>query len=398
MPVTPSSRGGADRPAKRLDGFGETVFARYSRLAREHDAINLGQGFPDFAPPGFVLEALREASHGYQQYAPLPGLPELLDEVAVDEHARSGRTVDPVDNLQVTVGATEGLFAAMQAFVDPGDEVLLIEPFYDAYPADVVMAGGVPRTLPLTLTQDGRWRLDPDRLRGAVNARTRLIVVNSPHNPTGKVFDADELDALVAAATEVGALLLSDEVYEHISFVPHVPLASRPGAWERTLTLHSFGKTFSATGWKIGWAVGPEPLVHTLRLAHQWIPFAVATPLQHAASTSLREARRNGYYETLREDFRRRRDLLVASLHDTPFVPLVPDGGYFVLADASALGYEDDVALCLDLPARAGVVAIPASAFYAEESRSAARTLARFAFCKEERALRDAGARLARLS
>lgn len=398
MSVTPSSSRGAVRAAKRLSGFGETVFARYSRLAREHDAINLGQGFPDFAPPSFVLEALREASQGYQQYAPLPGVSELLDEIAFDEHARSGRRVDPVDNLQVTVGATEGLFAAMQAFVDPGDEVLLIEPFYDAYPADVVMAGGVPRTLPLTLSADGRWRLDPERLRDAVNARTRLIVVNSPHNPTGKVFDAEELDALVEAATEVDALLLSDEVYEHISFVPHVPLASRPGAWERTLTLHSFGKTFSVTGWKIGWAVGPEPLVRPLRLAHQWIPFAVATPLQHAAAASLRAARTNGYYERLREDFRRRRDLLVSSLRATPFVPQVPDGGYFVLADGSALGYEDDVALCLDLPARSGVVAIPTSAFYAEESRSATRTLVRFAHCKEERALRDAGARLARLS
>lgn len=397
MPLTSLSQRGAARAAGRLSGFGETVFARYSRLAREHEAINLGQGFPDFAPPPFVLRALAEASQGYQQYAPLPGVSELLDEIAFDEQARSGRAIDPVDNLQVTVGATEGLFAAMQAFVNPGDEVLLIEPFYDAYPADVVMAGGVPRTLPLTLAPDGRWRLDPERLRAAVNARTRLIVVNSPHNPTGKVFDIEELDALVAAAVEADAVLLSDEVYEHISFVPHVPLASRPGAWERTLTLHSFGKTFSATGWKIGWAVGPEPLVRNLRLAHQWIPFAVATPLQHAAATSLREARRNGYYAQLKEDFLRRRDLLVTALRGTPFVPQVPDGGYFVLADAGALGYDDDVALCLALPARCGVVAIPASAFCAEPNQATSRTLVRFAYCKEDQVLREAGARLARL-
>lgn len=400
-PTAELAAGAAALPtgADRVAGFGETVFATYTRLAREHEAVNLGQGFPDFAPPAFVLEALREASTGPQQYAPLAGMPELLEQVVIDEASRSDRDLDPVGNVQVTVGATEGLFAAMQAFVNPGDEVVLLEPYYDAYAADVVMAGGTPRVVPLELDADGRWCLDPRRLQAALSSSTRMIVVNSPHNPTGKAFEVAELDAIVAAAAEVGALILSDEVYEHISFAPHVPMASRPGAWERTLTLHSFGKSFSVTGWKVGWAVGPEALVKTLRMAHQWIPFTVATPLQVAAARALEVARGSGYYEQLRDAFRRRRDLLLSALRPTPFEALTPDGGYFVVADGHALGYEDDVALCLDLPRRVGVVGIPTSAFYSRSGAAASgRPLVRFAYCKEDAAIEEAGRRLAGLA
>lgn len=379
--------------AARVAGFQETVFATYTRLARQHGAVDLGQGFPDFDPPDFVLEALRASASGSQQYAPLGGLSELAEEVATDVAGRIGRAVDPVANVLVTVGATEGLFAAVQALVDPGDEVLLIEPFYDAYPADVTMAGGVPRYLPLEL-EAGRWRLDPERLRRAVTGKTRAIVVNSPHNPTGKVFSADELDLLVSEAERVGAVLLSDEVYQRIAFTPFVPLASRPGAWERTLTFASLGKTFSVTGWKVGWVTGPEPLVRSVRMAHQWIPFDVATPLQRAGAAMLAHARQSDYYRQLRADFQRRRDTLMKVLAGTRFRPLVPDGGYFVLADSSALGYDDDVALCLDLPRRAGVGAIPPSAFYSDEHKPMARHLVRFAYCKDEAAIRRAGERL----
>ncbi|MEJ2667623.1 MAG: aminotransferase class I/II-fold pyridoxal phosphate-dependent enzyme [Deinococcales bacterium] len=384
-------------PAARVASFQETVFATYSRLSKEHGAIDLGQGFPDFAPPEFVLEALRASANGFQQYAPLGGLPELTAEVALDIGAATGRELDPAANVLVTDGATEGLFAIMQALVDPGDEVLLIEPFYDAYPADVIMAGGVPRYVPLEL-EGGRWRLDPDRLRAAVGERTRAIVVNTPHNPTGKVFTPAELDLLVAEATRVDALLVSDEVYEHITFDAHVPLASRPGAWERTLSVASLGKTFSVTGWKVGWVSGPEPLVRAVRMAHQWIPFTVATPLQAAGAAMLRHARSRGYYRELASAYHRRRDALLAVLEATPFRPYVPEGGYFVLADASALGYEDDVALCRALPERVGVGAIPPSAFYAAEHRSLARHLVRFAYCKDEAAIRRAGERLASLA
>jgi len=393
MPPEPTPTATEVKAAARVAAFEETVFATYSRLAKEQGAIDLGQGFPDFDPPDFVLQALRESADGFQQYAPLGGLPELTREVAADLSATLGRELDPAANLLVTDGATEGLFACMQALVDPGDEVLLLEPFYDAYPADVTMAGGVPRYVPLEL-DGGTWRLDPERLRAAVGERTRVIVVNTPHNPTGKVFSASELDLLVAEASRVGAVLVSDEVYEHIAFEGHVPLASRPGAWERTLTVASIGKTFSVTGWKVGWVSGPEPLVRAVRMAHQWIPFTVATPLQAAGAAMLRHARSSGYYRELRSAYRMRRDALLGALEPTPFRPYVPDGGYFVLADAAALGYEDDVALCRDLPSRAGVGAIPPSAFYSDEHRHLARHLVRFAYCKDEALIRTAGERL----
>ncbi|MEX2540872.1 MAG: aminotransferase class I/II-fold pyridoxal phosphate-dependent enzyme [Trueperaceae bacterium] len=388
---------GRSAASRRVSSFQETVFATYSRLASETGAVDLGQGFPDFEPPEFVTEALAATAAGYQQYPPLPGWPALLEAVADELAPGLGRQLDPVGNLLVTVGATEGLFAAMQAFIDPGDEVILIEPFYDAYPADVTMAGGVPRYVPLEPQEDGSWLLDPERLADAFNQRTKMIVLNSPHNPTGKVFREEELDLVVELAQRHDALILADQVYEHISFRPFVPAAERPGAWERTVSLSSFGKSFSVTGWKIGWACGPADLIAPLRSAHQWIPFTVATPLQIAAASALRQAAAGDYYRELASSYRHRRDLLLAALEPTPFRPMRPEGGYFVVANSSALGYEDDVALCRDLPRRAGVSAIPPSAFYSAEHRHLARNLVRFAFCKRDDAIREAGNRLRRL-
>lgn len=388
------------RPARRVAGFGETVFAAYSRLAKEHGALDLGQGFPSDGPPAFVREALRDAAGGPQQYAPLPGLPELTAEVAFDHGRWLGRDLDPLANVQITDGATEALFAAIQAFVEPGDEVVLFEPFYDAYPADVTMAGGVPVAVPLEPGPDGRWTFDPDRLRAAVGPKTKAIVLNTPHNPTGTVFTDGELDVVVREAERADALLISDEVYEHLAFDGPVRLSTRPGAWQRTLAISSFGKSFSATGWKIGWAIGPEPLIHALRMAHQWIPFAVATPLQAAAAASLRAARSgdDAYWHALRADFAGRADALLAALEATPLKALRPQGGYFVMADASALGYADDVAACRDLPARVAVGAIPPSAFYTPDHAHLARDWIRLAFCKPVPDLREAGRRLARLA
>jgi aspartate/methionine/tyrosine aminotransferase len=374
--------------SRRLEPFGETVFATYTRLAQDYGAVNLGQGFPDFDPPAFVLEALREAATGPQQYAPLPGLPELSGAVAEKMGARLGRSLEPVQNVLITVGATEALFAAMQALIDPGDEVVLLEPFYDAYPADVLMASGVPKFVPLHPQADGSWLLDERELRAAFSDKTKLIVLNTPHNPTGKVFSASELDLIVSLAERHDALIVSDEVYEHIAFTPFVGVASRPGAWERTLSISSIGKTFSVTGWKVGWAVGPEHLVTPLRRAHQWIPFVVATPLQRASARLIREAETNGYYLELANTFKKKRDLLVSALRETPFVPLEPQGGYFVMADSSALGYPDDVALCNALPERVGVVAIPPSAFYSAAHKSLAQGLVRFAYCKTDASIR----------
>ena len=383
-------------PSTRVSSFGETVFATYTRLAEQYGAVNLGQGFPDFAPPDFALGALREAASGPQQYAPLPGLPVLLEAVAKEMSKRLGRAVNAPENVQITVGATEALFAIMQAFVGPGDEVVVLEPFYDAYPADVLMAGGVPKFVPLE-PQGDDWMLDFDALAKVFTDKTKAIILNTPHNPTGKVFTADELDRIVALAERYDALIVSDEVYEHIAFTEHVRIASRPGAWERTLTVSSIGKTFSVTGWKVGWAVGPETLITPLRRAHQWIPFVVATPLQRASAELLKLAQTNGYYAELKGMFRRKRDLLLAQLRDTPFRAPLPQGGYFVVADSSALGYKNDIELCNALPERVGVVAIPPSAFYSDEHKHLAKNLVRFAYCKSDEAILEAGRRLQRL-
>ena len=377
----------------RVSSFGETVFATYTRLAEQYGAVNLGQGFPDFAPPDFALNALREAASGPQQYAPLPGLPVLLEIVATKMSASLGREVSAPENVQITVGATEALFAIMQAFINPGDEVVVLEPFYDAYPADVLMAGGVPKFVALE-PQGNDWILDVDALAAAFTGKTKAIIVNTPHNPTGKVFTAAELDQIVALAERYNALIVSDEVYEHIAFTEQVRIASRPGAWERTLSVSSIGKTFSVTGWKVGWAVGPEALITPLRRAHQWIPFVVATPLQRASAELLKLAETNGYYAELKNMFRRKRDLLLAQLEDTPFQASLPQGGYFVIADSAALGYKDDVELCNALPERVGVVAIPPSAFYSDEHKHLAKNLVRFAYCKSDEAILEAGRRL----
>jgi len=379
--------------AARVSGFSESVFARYTALARQHGAVNLGQGFPDFAPPGFVTEALREACEGDQQYAPVAGLPELLQAIADEFGAATGLECDPVGNVQVSVGATEALFLATHALVDPGDEVILFTPYYDSYPANVAMAGGTVVPVPLEPGPEG-WAFDPAVLERAFCDRTKLIVVNTPHNPVGKVFAAEELDLIVELASKHDALILSDEVYEHIAWRQHLSIATRPGAWERTLTVSSIGKTYSVTGWKIGWLIGPAELIRPVRAAHQWLTFAVATPLQRAAAACMRRARRNNYHAELLDDYTRKRDLLTDQLIGTSLKPLSPDGSYFLLADASAAGFGDATELCLRLPELAGVAMIPVGEFQPDEHRGATRHLVRLAFCKSEAGLREAGERL----
>ncbi|MEZ4633175.1 MAG: aminotransferase class I/II-fold pyridoxal phosphate-dependent enzyme [Deinococcales bacterium] len=268
--------------SQRISSFGETVFATFSRMAKELGAVNLGQGFPDFPPPDFALKALSNAVQGYQQYAPLFGMPELMSTLAQSYSPRFQRDLNP-SHILITVGATEALFASIQALIDIGDEVILLEPFYDAYPADVIMAGGIPRYVPLRPDESGQWQLDLEELTKAFNHKTKAIILNSPHNPSGKVFSAQELDAIVNLAESYDAYIISDEVYERIAFKPHISIASRPGAWERTLTISSVGKTFSVTGWKIGWLIAPELIVKNVCKAHQWVPFVVATPLQQPA-------------------------------------------------------------------------------------------------------------------
>lgn len=387
--------------AGRIADHPESVFARYARMAASGDVVNLGQGFPDDPPAAVVLAAYRQAAEGSHQYAPSAGRLDLREAVALQEGARLGRPIDPVGEVLVTVGASEALYAAVLALVDPGDEVLLIEPFYEAYLPLVRMAGGVPVGLPLELGDDRRWRVDPQRLAAAVGPRTRLVLLNEPHNPTGALLGEEAGMALLAAAQRHGAWVVVDEVYQHLAFEPYRPFASLPGAAERTLVIGSAAKSFGVTGWKVGWVSGPAPLVDALRTLRQWVSFAVATPLQAAVAGLLAEVGRGGEVDDLllaqRDGMRARRDRLMAGLAAAGLQPTLPDGGYFVLADASGLGMGSDVALCDALPALAGLVAIPASPFHLDPLAAARRGWVRFAYCRGDATV-DAGVqRLSRL-
>ncbi len=384
--------------AQRTLAFGETIFSQISALALRHGAVNLGQGFPDFQPPDFVLAAAIDAVAGAdQQYARGAGHPELVRALAESASPSFGRELDPMSEITVTVGGTEALFASVLAVVDPGDEVILIEPFYDCYPADVAIAGGTARHVPLRPDASGRWVLDGDELRRAFSPRTKLLMINTPQNPTGKVFTREELALVAGLCLEHDVYAIADEVYEQIVFDrrEHVRLASLPGMAERTLTIGSAGKTFSVTGWKIGWVIASPELSLAVRRMHQWIPFAVATPLQLAVAAALREAARRDYYAWLRRMYQAKRDHLVGILMGAGLAPLVPEGTYFIMGQTARLGWDDDAAFCRELITRAGVAAIPPGVFYSEEHRELARHLVRFCFCKSEETLRATGERLA---
>ncbi len=386
-------------PATRLAGGRETVFARYARLAVQTGAVNLGQGFPDDPPAPIVMTAFAHAAAAGHQYAPLPGSVALRAALARSEARHHGRALDPDTDVQVTVGATEGLFAALLGLVDPGDEVILIEPVYDAYGAMVRLAGGVPVGVPLDLDADGGWRLDPQRVAAAVGPRSRLLLLNDPHNPTGSVLDAETAAALVDVAVGAGLAILVDAVYAHVAFRPIVPIAAL--APDRTLVVGSAGKTFGVTGWKVGWVTGPADLVGAVRAVHQWVTFAVATPLQAAVAGLVDGIDRGGAIDDLlaaqRRDLARHRDLLVRGLDGAGLRPTQADAGYFVLADASGwsagAAFADDVALCDALPDLAGIVAIPGSAFRCTTSDEGRRWL-RFAFCRDEVTVREGVRRL----
>lgn len=366
--------------SRRIAGFGTSVFTEMSRLATEHQAINLGQGFPDFAGPDFVKEAAARAIAADQnQYAPSHGTPRLRRAVAADWAARFGVDVDPDREVTVTTGATEALFAAMLAFLDPGDEVIFFEPFYDGYVADVAMVGGVPRVVRL---HPPDWSFDEDELRATFTPRTRLLLLNTPHNPTGKVFRRTELDLIAALCNEHDITVLSDEVYDRIVYDDHehLPIALLPGMAERTLTINSTGKTFSMTGWKIGYTIGPVELNVALRSVHQFVVFATATPFQEAMAEAIEQAPGRDYYRELREGYAERRDRLRSVLGDAGLRPLDCQGSYFLLADITAWGFHDDVEFCRYLTRDVGVAAIPPSAFYLDPAT--APPLARFCFAK----------------
>lgn len=382
--------------AERVAGFGTTVFTVWSQLARKHQAINLGQGFPDFDPPAFVMDGLQGQLDGYQQYSFLAGMPALREALAEQYQRDWGKSVDPATEITVTVGATEGIYATITALVDPGDEVILIEPFYDSYPACITMAGGVPKFVPLRPNTEGSWDLDMDELKQVISPKTRMLVLNTPNNPTGKCFTRDELQAIADLCIEHDILVLADEVYDHLLFDgrEHVSIATLDGMWERTITLSSVGKTFSVTGWKIGWAVTSPALMDAIQMGVQWIRFAVATPLQLASATAIQASATNGYYDELTNDYQKKRDFLVDALKAAGLRPLVPEGTYFVIADTSDWGFGNDESFCRHLATEVGVVAIPPSYFYSEPHKHLAHHLARFAFCKKDEVLAEAGERL----
>jgi N-succinyldiaminopimelate aminotransferase len=372
--------------AARLEGLGTTIFTEMTSLAQRTGAINLGQGFPDTDGPTEAIDAATVALRGGEnQYAPLGGVPALCE--AVLEHQRAYYGLEPEDVL-VTFGATEAIAAALLGLVNPGDEVLVLEPYYDSYTACIAFADG--RRRPVTLRPPG-FALDADALDAAAGPRTRVMLLNTPHNPTGRVLDRDELEAIARVCIERELVCVSDEVYEHLVYEgQHIPIATLPGMAERTLTISSIGKSFSFTGWKIGWCSGPAELVAAVRGVKQYLTFAGGTPLQHAAAAALRLP--STHLEALRVDLRSKRDLLCAGLTDAGLRPLIPAGTYFVNADVGT----DAVEFCRTLPERCGVVAIPTSVFY--DHADAARTLVRFAFCKRKDVIAEAAQRLAELA
>ncbi len=377
--------------ARRLHGIPPTIFAEMSALALRTGALNLGQGFPDVDGPVEVLDAASRALHGgANQYAPGIGVAPLRRAVAAHQQRHYGIELDPDTQVAVTTGCTEGIAAALLGLVDPGDEVLVLEPCYDSYPAMLQMAGAVRR--PVTL----RWpdfRLDVDELRAAVTPRTRFVLLNSPHNPTGTVLSRPELDAIAAVAIEHDLVVITDEVYEHLVFddLEHVPLATLPGMAERTLTLSSVGKSYSLTGWKVGWATGPTDLVAGLVAAKQWLTYTSGAPLQPAVALALDE--HDDFPRALARDLQERRDLLVAGLRTAGLPTSVPQGTYFAASDVSGLGWSDSAEFCQALPERAGVVAIPLQGFYSDPA-GAGRHLVRWAFCKQPDLIGEALERL----
>jgi aspartate/methionine/tyrosine aminotransferase len=378
--------------AARVRGFGTSVFSEMSRLAVQHGAVNLGQGFPDFPGPDFVKSAAKAAIDAdLNQYAISHGAPRLRAAIARGWEERYGAAIDPDQEVTVTSGATEALYDAIQALTEPGDEVVVFEPFYDSYLPSAIMSGATLKTITL---QAPDWSFDPAEAAAAFGPRTRVLLLNTPHNPTGKVFTRDELALLADLCQQWDVVAVTDEVYERIVFdeVEHVPLTTLPGMWERTLTINSTGKTFSMTGWKVGFAVGPASLNAALRAVHQFVTFASATPFQDAMAAAMEEATARGYYEQLVADYTRRRDGLRVVLDEAGLPTLPVQGAYFLMADVSGFGFADDVTFCRWLTSDVGVAAVPPSAFYVDASR--APLLARFCFAKREETIRLAAERL----
>jgi N-succinyldiaminopimelate aminotransferase len=378
--------------ASRLQGFGTTIFHEMSALAVRTGALNLGQGFPDVDGPAEIVEAAVEAMRaGHNQYPPGPGILPLREAIAAHQRRFYGLEHDPDGEILVTTGATEAIAAAILALCEPGDEVLTFEPYYDSYAACISMAGAERRVVTL---RPPDYAVDEDALAAAVGPRTRLLLLNTPHNPTGKVFTRAELEALARLCLEHDLVAVTDEVYEHLVFDgEHVPIATLPEMGERTLTISSGGKTFSFTGWKIGWACGPADLVSATQTAKQFLTYVSGAPFQHAIALGLGLG--DAFYERFAADLGAKRDRLCAGLAAAGFDVFRPSGTYFVNVDIRPLGETDGRAFCWSLPERAGVVAVPTSVFY--DDKETGGPLVRFAFCKRDEVIDEAAERLARI-
>jgi N-succinyldiaminopimelate aminotransferase len=371
----------------KLQGFGTTVFARMQLLALEHSAVDLGQGAPRLPTEPRVAQAAMDAiAQGHNQYAIGHGIPALRQAIADHQRQFYGLDYDVDTEITVTAGATEAVCATVLSLCETGDEVILFEPYYDSYPAAVAMAGAVPKVVSLVSPD---FRIDPDELAAAFSAKTRLLILNTPHNPTGRVFDRDELQQIADLCIKHDVVVISDEVYEHLVFEGrHVPIATLPGMQDRTVTISSAGKTFSCTGWKVGWTCAPPELTAAVRAAKQFMTYTNGTPFQHAIAAGLGL----DVYPEVLAGYRRRRDQLTSGLEAAGFTTIRPQGAFFVNIDIRPSGYDDDVDFCLMLPIKAGVVAIPCSSFYADRRRG--RHLVRFAFCKSEEDIAEGVRRL----
>ncbi len=384
---------GTDRIlSSKLAEFGETIFAEMSALAARTGAVNLGQGFPDTDGPAIVAEAAIEAIRaGHNQYPPGPGIASLRQAVARHQRRFYGIEVDPDSEVLITAGATEALTAAMLSLCDDGDEVVTFEPWYDSYGAAIAMAGATRRVVTL---RPPDYRFEPEELRAAIGPRTRLILLNTPHNPTGKVFSADELAFIAELCVEHDLFAVTDEVYEHLVFDgEHRPLCTFPGMADRTVTISSAGKTFSFTGWKIGWACGPARLIQAVRTAKQYLTYVNGAPFQHAIAVGLDLG--DDYYDTFRATLQHKRDRLADGLESVGFDVFRPAGTYFITTDIRRFGTDDGRAFCLALPERCGVVAVPNVVFY--DNKHEGRHLVRFTFCKQDSVLDEAIERLGTL-
>jgi N-succinyldiaminopimelate aminotransferase len=383
------------RLTPKLAPFGTSIFAEMSALAVATNSINLGQGFPDVDGPDVVAEAAVEAIRTGKgnQYPPGPGIEELRHAIADHQRAYYGIELDPDAEVLVTCGATEGLASVLLSFLDAGDEAILFEPFYDSYAPCVALAGAT--VVPITLHAPA-FDIDLEAVRRAITARTRLILLNSPHNPTGTVFSVAALRGLAALAIEHDLLVVSDEAYEHLTYdgVAHVPISTLPGMFERTLTVGSAAKTLSFTGWKVGWVTGPAELVAGVRRSKQFLTYVSSGPFQYAVAVGL--ARPRSDVEAFAADLGRRREILLAGLGRAGFTTFRPSGTYFVTADVSSVTSMSGIELCRQLPARCGVVAIPNEVFYARPEHG--RSLVRFAFCKRDEVLVEAVDRLRTLT